>query len=107
MFVSDVYKMEQEQAVDEQRNRARLTRMASAEAPPKVAFSIIVSFFSYIRCSKQKTAALIPCSLFRLICWLSYKQYFEIYHGSCKNNFYGMCRTAVDTCMLSSEIRQM
>ncbi|XP_017332010.1 protein-tyrosine kinase 2-beta isoform X2 [Ictalurus punctatus] len=33
--LNDVYKMEQEQAVDEQRNRARLTRMASAEAPPK------------------------------------------------------------------------
>ncbi|MCJ8736756.1 hypothetical protein PDJAM_G00016090 [Pangasius djambal] len=33
--LSDVYKMEQEQAVEEQRNRARLTRMASAEAPPK------------------------------------------------------------------------
>ncbi|GAA6109347.1 protein-tyrosine kinase 2-beta isoform X1 [Tachysurus ichikawai] len=33
--LNDVYKMEQEQAVDEQRNRTRLSRMASAEAPPK------------------------------------------------------------------------
>ncbi|MCI4382556.1 hypothetical protein PGIGA_G00016150 [Pangasianodon gigas] len=33
--LSDVYKMEQEQAVEKQRNRTRLTRMASAEAPPK------------------------------------------------------------------------
>ncbi|TSO25140.1 Protein-tyrosine kinase 2-beta [Bagarius yarrelli] len=33
--LSDVYKMEQQQVVDEQRNRARLTRMASAEPPPK------------------------------------------------------------------------
>ncbi|XP_047677378.1 protein-tyrosine kinase 2-beta isoform X2 [Tachysurus fulvidraco] len=33
--LNDVYKMEQEQAVDEQRNKTRLMRMASAEAPPK------------------------------------------------------------------------
>ncbi|KAI5102476.1 protein-tyrosine kinase 2-beta isoform X1, partial [Silurus meridionalis] len=33
--LNDVYKMEQEQAVDQQRNRTRLTRMPSADAPPK------------------------------------------------------------------------
>ncbi|KAK3538344.1 hypothetical protein QTP70_035223 [Hemibagrus guttatus] len=33
--LNEVYKMEQEQAVEGQRNRARLSRMASSEAPPK------------------------------------------------------------------------
>ncbi|XP_060790516.1 protein-tyrosine kinase 2-beta isoform X2 [Neoarius graeffei] len=33
--LNDVYKMEQEQTVEEQRNRGRLIKMSSAEAPPK------------------------------------------------------------------------
>ncbi|KAM9465702.1 protein-tyrosine kinase 2-beta isoform 2-T4 [Clarias gariepinus] len=33
--LNDVHKMEQEQAVEEQRNRTRLIRVASVEAPPK------------------------------------------------------------------------
>lgn len=44
VFGSEVYKMEQEQAVEGQRNRTRLSRMASCDAPPKVPFSFIVSF---------------------------------------------------------------
>lgn len=47
VFGSDVYKMEQEQTVEEQRSRARLIRMASGEAPPKVPLLLLCFFYYY------------------------------------------------------------
>lgn len=47
VFGSDVYKMEQDQTVEEQRNRARLIRMSSGEAPPKVPLLLLCLFYYY------------------------------------------------------------